>query len=204
MGFAPRGRGPRRRADAAARRGRGRADLRAAGRRRRVTPSAARPPIRSSRRRSSRSCITRSGRRCTSFSSIASVDTRMSAPARFSIRSSVMRAQDTSSIVSRRRRVDPRQGRTTKQLREQVAATQADAIGRRHRRRCDERLAPAATLLLFGNGGSATDANDWAIDCVAAGPSQRRDPGAVARRSIPRASPRSPTTSAPRRSSCGS
>ena len=22
-------------------------------------------------------------------------------------------------------------------------------------------------LILFGNGGSATDANDWAIDCVA-------------------------------------
>ncbi|HUK36243.1 MAG TPA: SIS domain-containing protein [Vicinamibacterales bacterium] len=28
------------------------------------------------------------------------------------------------------------------------------------------RLDAGATLLMFGNGGSATDANDWAIDCV--------------------------------------
>src|SRR5262249_36009088 len=28
------------------------------------------------------------------------------------------------------------------------------------------RLEAGATLLMFGNGGSATDANDWAIDCV--------------------------------------
>jgi len=27
-------------------------------------------------------------------------------------------------------------------------------------------LAAGATLVMFGNGGSATDANDWAIDCV--------------------------------------
>src|SRR5262249_9878197 len=26
------------------------------------------------------------------------------------------------------------------------------------------------TLLIFGNGGSATDANDWAIDCIAPPP----------------------------------
>jgi D-sedoheptulose 7-phosphate isomerase len=31
------------------------------------------------------------------------------------------------------------------------------------------RIERGATLLLFGNGGSATDANDWAIDCAAAG-----------------------------------
>jgi D-sedoheptulose 7-phosphate isomerase len=30
-----------------------------------------------------------------------------------------------------------------------------------------ERLRRGGKLLLFGNGGSATDANDWAIDCVA-------------------------------------
>ena len=29
-----------------------------------------------------------------------------------------------------------------------------------------ERLAKGGKLILFGNGGSATDANDWAIDCV--------------------------------------
>ena len=33
-----------------------------------------------------------------------------------------------------------------------------------------------ATLLIFGNGGSATDANDWAIDCVSAPPGQAAIP----------------------------
>lgn len=49
-------------------------------------------------------------------------------------------------------------------LREQVAREEADrivaaaaAIGERVRR--------GGKLILFGNGGSATDANDWAIDC---------------------------------------
>jgi D-sedoheptulose 7-phosphate isomerase len=41
---------------------------------------------------------------------------------------------------------------------EQMAAT-AEAIGDRVRR--------GGKLILFGNGGSATDANDWALDCVA-------------------------------------
>jgi D-sedoheptulose 7-phosphate isomerase len=50
-------------------------------------------------------------------------------------------------------------------LREEMALRQsehiahaADAVARR--------LAAGATLLFFGNGGSATDANDWATDCV--------------------------------------
>ena len=40
---------------------------------------------------------------------------------------------------------------------EQIAAT-AQAI--------QERLTAGGKLILFGNGGSATDANDWAMDCV--------------------------------------
>jgi D-sedoheptulose 7-phosphate isomerase len=32
------------------------------------------------------------------------------------------------------------------------------------------RLEAGATLMMFGNGGSATDANDWAIDCVSPPP----------------------------------
>ncbi|HEX4227938.1 MAG TPA: SIS domain-containing protein [Bryobacteraceae bacterium] len=51
-------------------------------------------------------------------------------------------------------------------LRAQVATEQAEritnaalAIG--------ERVSRGGKLILFGNGGSATDANDWAIDCVA-------------------------------------
>ena len=39
-----------------------------------------------------------------------------------------------------------------------------------------ERLRQGGKLILFGNGGSATDANDWAIDCVAPPPGMRPIP----------------------------
>ncbi|HEY2012322.1 MAG TPA: SIS domain-containing protein, partial [Bryobacteraceae bacterium] len=50
-------------------------------------------------------------------------------------------------------------------LRLQVAADAADAIGAAVEAivRCVSR---GGKLILFGNGGSATDANDWALDCV--------------------------------------
>jgi D-sedoheptulose 7-phosphate isomerase len=51
-------------------------------------------------------------------------------------------------------------------LRAQVAEEEADAIGEAVLA-LYERLAAGGKLILFGNGGSATDANDWAIDCVA-------------------------------------
>jgi len=51
-------------------------------------------------------------------------------------------------------------------LREEVGRTEgeriADAIVS-----IDARVKRGGKLILFGNGGSATDANDWAIDCVA-------------------------------------
>jgi len=51
------------------------------------------------------------------------------------------------------------------ELRAQVALEESDQIGDAvvaiH-----ERLRRGGKLILFGNGGSATDANDWAIDCV--------------------------------------
>jgi D-sedoheptulose 7-phosphate isomerase len=52
------------------------------------------------------------------------------------------------------------------ELRARVASQQADAI-------CDTAQAiwhsiqRGGKLILFGNGGSATDANDWMIDCIA-------------------------------------
>lgn len=50
-------------------------------------------------------------------------------------------------------------------LRAQVALEESDQIGEAvvaiH-----ERVSRGGKLILFGNGGSATDANDWAIDCV--------------------------------------
>ena len=50
-------------------------------------------------------------------------------------------------------------------LRAQVAREQAEAIGNATLA-IHERLQQGGKLILFGNGGSATDANDWAIDCV--------------------------------------
>jgi D-sedoheptulose 7-phosphate isomerase len=51
------------------------------------------------------------------------------------------------------------------QLRAQVAREQAEHIGDTARA-IQERLLRGGKLILFGNGGSATDANDWAMDCV--------------------------------------
>jgi D-sedoheptulose 7-phosphate isomerase len=51
-------------------------------------------------------------------------------------------------------------------LRAQVAREEAERIGEATLA-MRERLERGGKLLIFGNGGSATDANDWAIDCVA-------------------------------------
>jgi len=50
-------------------------------------------------------------------------------------------------------------------LRAQVAQDEAEQIGNTALA-IRERLARGGKLILFGNGGSATDANDFAIDCV--------------------------------------
>jgi D-sedoheptulose 7-phosphate isomerase len=47
--------------------------------------------------------------------------------------------------------------RLAKEESEQIAVTAVDM---------HQRLQSGGKLILFGNGGSATDANDWAIDCV--------------------------------------
>jgi D-sedoheptulose 7-phosphate isomerase len=51
-------------------------------------------------------------------------------------------------------------------LRDQLAREQSDAIAETARA-LRTRLNRGGKLILFGNGGSATDANDWALDCVA-------------------------------------
>jgi D-sedoheptulose 7-phosphate isomerase len=51
------------------------------------------------------------------------------------------------------------------ELRTRVAAEEAEQIGNTAQA-IHERLRRGGKLILFGNGGSATDANDWAIDCV--------------------------------------
>ncbi len=50
-------------------------------------------------------------------------------------------------------------------LRAQVAEEQAEAIAETTHA-IHDRVQRGGKLILFGNGGSATDANDWAIDCV--------------------------------------
>jgi len=51
-------------------------------------------------------------------------------------------------------------------LRAQLAREQAEQIGNATSA-IAERIRRGGKLIIFGNGGSATDANDWAIDCVA-------------------------------------
>ena len=50
-------------------------------------------------------------------------------------------------------------------LRAQVAREESEKIGNAAIA-IRERIERGGKLILFGNGGSATDANDWAIDCV--------------------------------------
>jgi D-sedoheptulose 7-phosphate isomerase len=60
-------------------------------------------------------------------------------------------------------------------LRAKVASDEAARIGAAILA-IHERLRRGGKLILFGNGGSATDANDWAIDCVAPPPGMRPVP----------------------------
>jgi D-sedoheptulose 7-phosphate isomerase len=50
-------------------------------------------------------------------------------------------------------------------LRTRLAREEAEQIGATARA-IHERLTSGGKLILFGNGGSATDANDWALDCA--------------------------------------
>jgi D-sedoheptulose 7-phosphate isomerase len=61
------------------------------------------------------------------------------------------------------------------QLRTHVAKEQAEQIGATAQA-IEQRVQRGGKLILFGNGGSATDANDWAIDCVAPPPGYRPVP----------------------------
>ena len=51
------------------------------------------------------------------------------------------------------------------ELRSRVALEESEQIGAAAQA-IHERVQRGGKLILFGNGGSATDANDWAIDCV--------------------------------------
>jgi D-sedoheptulose 7-phosphate isomerase len=73
--------------------------------------------------------------------------------------------QDTGGVLAEVAASIEMKARDDEALRERVAAEQAEGIvGTAAAIR--DRLRAGGTLLLFGNGGSATDANDWALDCV--------------------------------------
>ena len=65
--------------------------------------------------------------------------------------------------------------RDGERLREAIAAEQADAIAAAAVAMGD-RIARGGRLLIFGNGGSATDATDFALDCVLDAPGMRAVP----------------------------
>jgi D-sedoheptulose 7-phosphate isomerase len=75
--------------------------------------------------------------------------------------------QDTSGILEQVASSIRAKAADDERLREQAAHEQADHIAAAIASVL-ERLDTGSTLLFFGNGGSATDANDWAIDCVTA------------------------------------
>jgi D-sedoheptulose 7-phosphate isomerase len=78
-------------------------------------------------------------------------------------------------------------------LRTQVAEEQGEAIGATVQAMWDC-VQSGGKLILFGNGGSATDANDWMIDCVCPPEGYRPIPAvslAIVRRRSARSRPRS-------------
>jgi D-sedoheptulose 7-phosphate isomerase len=74
--------------------------------------------------------------------------------------------QETETVVRQVAESIRLKVRDDARLRSQVAEEEAEAIAGAALA-IGERVRRGGKLILFGNGGSATDANDWAIDCVA-------------------------------------
>lgn len=73
--------------------------------------------------------------------------------------------QETGDLVAEVATSIQMKVRDDSKLRAQVAQEQTEQIGKTAMA-IHERLARGGKLILFGNGGSATDCNDWALDCV--------------------------------------
>lgn len=73
--------------------------------------------------------------------------------------------QDTGDLVSQVAASIEMKVKDDSRLRAQVADEQAEQISNAAIA-IHERVSGGGKLILFGNGGSATDANDWMIDCV--------------------------------------
>jgi D-sedoheptulose 7-phosphate isomerase len=74
--------------------------------------------------------------------------------------------QDTSGVLGEVAASILMKARDDERLRAEVAGAQAERIAG-VAAAVRERLDAGGKLILFGNGGSATDANDWALDCAA-------------------------------------
>jgi D-sedoheptulose 7-phosphate isomerase len=73
--------------------------------------------------------------------------------------------QDTGEIIAQVAASIQMKVQDDSLLRQQVAREQAEQISNASQA-IHERLQRGGKLIIFGNGGSATDANDWALDCV--------------------------------------
>jgi D-sedoheptulose 7-phosphate isomerase len=73
--------------------------------------------------------------------------------------------QDTDDLLSQVAASIKMKVQDDSKLRAQVAQEQAEQIGATATA-IHERIMRGGKLIIFGNGGSATDANDWSIDCV--------------------------------------
>jgi D-sedoheptulose 7-phosphate isomerase len=73
--------------------------------------------------------------------------------------------QETFDVVAEAAASIRMKVRDDARLREQVASEEAEKIGNAAIA-IQRRINRGGKLIIFGNGGSATDANDWAIDCV--------------------------------------
>jgi D-sedoheptulose 7-phosphate isomerase len=84
-------------------------------------------------------------------------------------------SQDTAELIPEVAASILMKARDDSALRERVAAESSEEIWQASAAIAD-RVARGGKLILFGNGGSATDANDWALDCVLPPPGFRAVP----------------------------
>ena len=73
--------------------------------------------------------------------------------------------QETRDVVAQAAESIQMKARDDSVLREQLAREESEQISHAAQA-IHERVQRGGKLIIFGNGGSATDANDWALDCV--------------------------------------
>jgi D-sedoheptulose 7-phosphate isomerase len=84
-------------------------------------------------------------------------------------------ARPNDEVVGEVARSIESKARENCKLRAQMAHQDSDRIAAAAAA-MEERLARGGKFVVFGNGGSATDANDWALDCIAPPPGHKTLP----------------------------